>query len=63
MILLDGKKLAEKILVNLEEKVKNQIEQGMQIPHLVVIIVGDNAASKIYVKNKQKAFRDKRRSL
>lgn len=48
--ILDGKKLRDKILVNLSEKVsKFQIK-----PKLVVILVGENPASKIYVNNKKK---------
>lgn len=51
MIILDGKKVSEKIL----EKVKQDVEKMEKKPHLVVILVGDDPASKIYVKNKQKA--------
>ena len=51
MILLDGKATAEKILENVKKKVENLTQK----PHLVVIIVGNDAASKLYVKNKQKA--------
>jgi len=57
-MILDGKKLAEEILENikteiLEEKERNNFEQ---IPcKLVVVTVGDDAASKVYVRNKQKA--------
>ena len=49
-IILDGKNLKEKILSNLKLKIdKFQIK-----PTLVVILVGDNPASKIYVNNKKK---------
>ncbi len=51
MILLDGKKTSEKVL----EGVKEKVAQLDKKPHLVVILVGDNPASKIYVRNKQKA--------
>ena len=51
MILLDGKKTSEKILSD----VKNRVINSNLNPHLVVILVGDNSASKLYVKNKQKA--------
>ena len=51
MILLDGKKVSEKIL----EEVKQKVESLPQKPHLVVILVGEDPASKIYVRNKQKA--------
>lgn len=48
--ILDGKKLREKILTEL----KREIETFSQKPSLVVILVGDNPASKIYVNNKKK---------
>ena len=51
MIKLDGKKISEKIL----EEVKSNVEKLKIKPHLVVILVGEDPASKIYVKNKQKA--------
>ena len=48
--ILDGKKLREKILGELKLKV----ESFTQKPSLVVILVGENHASKIYVNNKKK---------
>ena len=48
--ILDGKKLREKILEQLELK----IDKFQSKPTLVVILVGDNPASKIYVNNKKK---------
>ncbi len=51
MELLNGKKISEKIL----NEVKISVEKLDRKPHLVVILVGDNPASKIYVRNKQKA--------
>ena len=48
--ILDGKKLREKILTEL----KREIETFTQKPSLVVILVGENPASKIYVNNKKK---------
>jgi len=49
-ILLDGKATSTKILLNLAEKI-NLLEVK---PKLAVIIVGENPASQIYVKLKQK---------
>lgn len=49
-ILLDGKTISTKILLNLAEKI-NQLEQK---PKLAVIIVGENPASQTYVNLKQK---------
>lgn len=49
-ILLDGKKLRDKILSELKLK----IDKYETKPKLVVILVGENPASKIYVNNKKK---------
>ncbi len=49
-IILDGKKLSNKIIENLKQETENSSKK----PKLAVIIVGDNPASQIYVKNKQK---------
>lgn len=49
-IILDGKKLRDKILNNLQKKV----EKFEVKPTLSVILVGENPASKLYVANKQK---------
>ena len=51
MIILDGKALSLKIL----EQVKERVAKLEKQPHLVVILVGENPASKIYVNNKKKA--------
>lgn len=50
-MILDGKKVSEKILSGVKEKISKMNKK----PHLVVILVGNDDASKIYVKNKQKA--------
>jgi len=49
MMLLEGKKVAEKILADVKTRVDKLVVQ----PHLVVILVGDEPASKIYVRNKK----------
>ena len=49
-IILDGKKLREKILTNL----KAELDKLEVKPSLAVILAGDNPASKIYVNNKKK---------
>ena len=51
MVILDGKKLSLKVL----ETVKERVAKLNQTPHLVVILVGEDSASKIYVNNKKKA--------
>ena len=51
MKILDGKAVSQKILAQVKERVASLDV----VPHLVVILVGDNPASKIYVNNKKKA--------
>lgn len=49
-IILDGKKLAYKIT----EELKNKTQSLTNKPKLAVLLVGNNPASQIYVRNKQK---------
>ncbi len=51
---IDGKAVALKVRGELREQVESLVERG-QRPGLAVIIVGDNAASRVYVTNKVKA--------
>lgn len=56
--IIDGKALAQQIRNEIAKKVKSRTEQGLSVPGLAVIQVGSDPASKIYVKNKQKACDD-----
>ena len=49
-VILDGKKLRDKLLEGLKQKLASYGE----MPTLVVILVGENPASQIYVNNKKK---------
>ena len=51
MKIIDGKLLAE----NLRTKIAEEVKQFSRPPGLAVILVGDDEASKVYVKNKSKA--------
>lgn len=51
MILMDGKSLKNKLLGELKEKIKKENIKAT----LAIILVGENEASKIYVKNKVQA--------
>ena len=53
-VILDGKETAKKVRENLKSKVE-ELKQRNIFPKLAVIMVGDDGASKIYVKNKSKA--------
>ena len=52
--IIDGKNLAKEIGESLKVEANKLKEKGI-IPHLSVIMVGDNDASKVYVRNKSKA--------
>lgn len=52
--IIDGKELAKNIRLELKEEVQELKNNGIN-PKLAVIMVGDDKASKIYVKNKSKA--------
>ena len=52
--LINGKELAQKIRFGLKEEVIELKKQGIN-PKLAVIMVGNDKASKVYVKNKSKA--------
>jgi methylenetetrahydrofolate dehydrogenase (NADP+) / methenyltetrahydrofolate cyclohydrolase len=49
-MILDIKTLADSLIKNVEEKVKT-LEQK---PQLTIIMVGNNSASEVYVRNKLK---------
>ena len=53
--LLDGKALAQKIQLELKEKVATLESKVGRPPGLAVLMVGDNPASAVYVRNKEKA--------
>ena len=53
--LLDGKTLAQKIRTQLQSRVRSLQPQIGRPPGLAVLMVGDNPASAVYVRNKEKA--------
>lgn len=54
--IVSGKDLSEKILQRLAEQVKYQVEENFERqPQLVVVTIGDDQASKVYVRNKERA--------
>ena len=52
--IIDGKELAKNIKLQLKIEVENLRKNGI-IPKLAVIMIGDDPASKVYVKNKSRA--------
>ena len=55
--IIDGKALAQSVRAGLKEKVE-QFKLSSRAPGLTVILVGDNPASQVYVRNKIKACTD-----
>ncbi len=51
--IIDGKTLAAEIDKQTMTEVQKLKNQGVE-PHLVVVLVGENPASQIYVRNKEK---------
>ena len=55
MILIDGKKVAAELREDLKQEVLELKEKYNKVPGLTVILIGELAPSKIYVKNKEKS--------
>ncbi|NLJ70471.1 MAG: bifunctional methylenetetrahydrofolate dehydrogenase/methenyltetrahydrofolate cyclohydrolase FolD [Clostridiaceae bacterium] len=56
--IIDGKLIAENLKQNISKQVKQYLEQGLRKPGLSVILVGDDPASQIYVRNKSTACKE-----
>ena len=54
-MILDGKVVAASIKEQLKEEIDAAVANGGRRPRLVIISVGDDPASKVYVRNKMKA--------
>ncbi|MBS6448075.1 MAG: bifunctional methylenetetrahydrofolate dehydrogenase/methenyltetrahydrofolate cyclohydrolase FolD [Clostridiales bacterium] len=52
--IIDGKKISSEMRAEISEEVKALAQQGV-VPGLAVIIVGEDPASKVYVRNKGRA--------
>ena len=55
MIIIDGKKTAADLRSNLKNEVDNLKKKFNRVPGLTVILIGEYAPSKIYVRNKEKS--------
>jgi len=51
--ILDGKAIAAELKDSVKLKVEKMVADGNRAPGLVVILVGENPASQVYVRNKQ----------
>jgi methylenetetrahydrofolate dehydrogenase (NADP+)/methenyltetrahydrofolate cyclohydrolase len=53
--ILDGKAIAEELRESIKQEVEQQVAQGKNPPGLAVIMVGEDPASQVYVRNKKLA--------
>lgn len=53
--IIDGKSTAEALLTTLKQQVDEQTATGLRAPCLAVILIGEDPASAVYVRNKRKA--------
>ncbi|MGA0588443.1 bifunctional methylenetetrahydrofolate dehydrogenase/methenyltetrahydrofolate cyclohydrolase FolD [Dyella sp. KRB-257] len=53
--ILDGKRIAQELLERIARRVAERQAAGLAAPGLAVVLVGDDAASSVYVRNKRKA--------
>ena len=53
--ILDGKAIAAEVRAEVATKVAERLRTGQTAPGLAVVLVGDNPASQVYVRNKSKA--------
>ncbi|MBB5208528.1 bifunctional methylenetetrahydrofolate dehydrogenase/methenyltetrahydrofolate cyclohydrolase FolD [Chiayiivirga flava] len=53
--ILDGKAIADDLLDHLRVQVRAREAAGRAVPGLAVVLVGDDAASAVYVRNKRRA--------
>ena len=53
--ILDGKRIADALLDDLAARVQARVDAGRARPGLAVILVGEDPASAVYVRNKRRA--------
>ncbi len=56
--IIDGKAIAESLREEVNQQVSERVSQGLPVPGLATVIVGDNPASKVYVRMKHKACQE-----
>lgn len=53
--IIDGKKIASEVRLELKEKIEKMVAKTKRRPSLAVILVGEDPASQVYVRNKARA--------
>jgi methylenetetrahydrofolate dehydrogenase (NADP+)/methenyltetrahydrofolate cyclohydrolase len=52
--IIDGKARAERLTAEVAQQVAARVASGRSVPGLAVVLVGENAASQVYVRNKRR---------
>lgn len=58
VLILDGKKTAADVRGEISSEIREAVARGLRAPGLAVILVGEDPASQVYVRNKEKACAD-----
>ena len=53
--IINGKAIAEQLLNEIKIKIQSRLESGFRPPTLAVVLIGEDAASAVYVRNKRRA--------
>jgi methylenetetrahydrofolate dehydrogenase (NADP+)/methenyltetrahydrofolate cyclohydrolase len=56
--IIDGKQIAANVRQNVAERIQERLKNGKRAPCLAVVIVGDDPASHVYVRNKKNACKE-----
>ena len=52
--LIDGKQIAADLRQSIKKRVEQRLEKGLKAPGLAVILIGEDPASEVYVRNKRR---------
>jgi len=53
--IIDGKQIGQEIRDGVKAAIEDRLQRGLPVPGLATVLVGENPASQVYVRNKQKA--------
>ena len=53
--IIDGKQIGQEIRDGVKAAIEDRLQRGLPAPGLATLLVGENPASQVYVRNKQKA--------
>jgi methylenetetrahydrofolate dehydrogenase (NADP+)/methenyltetrahydrofolate cyclohydrolase len=54
-VIIDGKFISDTIKDEIANEVRKRMDQGLKIPHLAAVLVGEDPSSQTYVSSKEKA--------